>query len=309
MQTLELPKSLSTKQAVIATLAYFDLFGIPLTRAEISEHLFFLEPDEQKIDIYLKESHLIRQHDGYFSLQGDEAFFLNFYKKKQRAKDYWKRVKRYQWLFSICPFVELVAVCNSLPLEDVNENSDIDLFIVVKKGKLFTARFFLTLLTQVFGVRRHGKKVKKRFCLSFYITDEHLNFEPLAQQPFDIYLAYWIKTIEPISGDLQIYENFLKANAEWLKTYFVSESRPRRRFFKKRTEKQETWKARLERWFGADEWEKRFQTNQWNRIQEKYQNLHEKSGTVLSENMLKFHDQDIRGEIKNRWMKRVDALL
>ena len=93
--TYDFPKSMTIKQAVISTLAYFDLFDVPLTREEIYENLFFLNPDQRKIDMYLKESPLIHIHDGYFSLKRNAAFYQHFEGKRRRSKEFWKKVKRW----------------------------------------------------------------------------------------------------------------------------------------------------------------------------------------------------------------------
>lgn len=39
---------------------------------------------------------------------------------------------------------------------EAGENSDIDLFIIAKKGNLWTARFLTTLLTSMLGLRRRN---------------------------------------------------------------------------------------------------------------------------------------------------------
>ena len=302
------PKSLTVKQAIIATLAYFDLFEVPLTRNEISEHLFFTDPDEGKIDIYLRESPLINLKDGLYSLQQYPIFFQNFSEKQARAKEYWKRVKKYQWIFSICPFVKMVGVCNSLPIQDVHEESDIDLFVVTKNKHLFTARFFLTLLTSIFFVRRHGNRVRKRFCLSFYASEDDMCLNNITQKPYDIYLAYWIKTLEPISGEYETYLSFLEQNISWLNNYFKTIT-PHKRYFRKPSPQQYQWKQRLERIFGSKEWEDRFKNWQLTRAKTKFNELENSSGTIISETMLKFHDYDVRDQVRKDWVKRMDSVL
>lgn len=303
------PKSMTTKQAVIATLAYFDLFGIPLTRAEISEFLLFKEPDNQIIDIYLKESPLIHVYDGFYSLQGDENFYLDFFEKKERTKKFWRHVRRYQWLFSICPFIELVCICNSLPIGDIKNNSDIDVFVVARKGKMFTARLFLTIITHIFRLRRHGLKIEKRFCLSFFVTDDSLNLENITLKPYDIYLAYWFHTMQPISGDYEVYEEMVNINQNWLKKYFHNKIPKNKRFFRRRTKKQIQWKDMFENLLDNEKWETKFEKEQLSRANRKSEKLHNRSGTVINSKMLKFHDTDIRSEIREKWVTRIDSLV
>jgi hypothetical protein len=300
------PKNMTVKQAVLSTLAYFHLFGVPLTRSEISEHLFWAEPDEKHISSYLRESPLITERNGYYGLSTDAAFQSEFTQKIQRSRTLWKKVRRFQWIFSICPFVKLVCVCNSLPIYATTEDSDIDLFVVTQKNRLFLARLCLILLTSVMGVRRHGDKVRARFCLSFFISEERMDFSSLTLKPYDIYLAYWIKTLEPIAGDFGEYEKFLSINTPWLSEYFKT-IQAHRRYFRKRSPLQEKIKAKLEGLLDKDEWEEKWKQNQLRRAKDKFYSLKNRSGTVISETMLKFHDEDRREDIRKEWISALQA--
>jgi len=296
------------KQAVLGTLVYFHLFEVPLTRSEISEHLFFAEPDEEKISIYLKESPLVQLVEGYYSLSKEPDFHAKFFEKVQRARRLWKKIRRWQWIFSICPFVKLVCVCNSLPIYAASEDSDIDLLVVTKKNRLFLARLCLTILTGLFGVRRHGNKIKDRFCLSFYVSEDHLNFKDLALEPYDIYLAFWIKTLEPIAGDYRIYEKIFEDNHVWLDEYFKTLTL-HRRYFRKSSGFQGKVKNFFEKYLNRDDWEEKSKQKQIRRAKEKYYGLKDRSGTVISETVLKFHDYDRRKEIRKDWVTLLDQLL
>ncbi len=59
-------------------------------------------------------------------------------------------------LLELFPQILLVALCNSRAMGEAGENSDIDLFIIARKGNLWTARFIVTALTFMFGVRRRN---------------------------------------------------------------------------------------------------------------------------------------------------------
>lgn len=302
------PKSMTVKQAVISTLAYFDIFDVPLTAEEIYENLFFLNPDKAKIDIYLRESPLVHVYDSYYSLKRNRAFYEAWEGKRRRAKEFWKRVHRFQWLFNLCPFVRLVAVCNSLPIRAVEENSDIDLLVITEKKHMFLARFFLTILTSFMLVRRQGKWIRKRFCLSFYITEDNLDLNEIAQKPYDIYLAYWLKTLEPIAGDYNLYKKLINKNEYWMKPYFKTQTLHRRRFRKAKSW-HTNWKNKMEKWFAGEKWEIRMRNWQKKRALEKYQRLLDPSGTVISEKMLKFHDKDVRTQIRHAWVERINEFV
>lgn len=291
-------KEPTTKQAVLATLAYFNIFGIPLTKHELSEYLIFKTADQNKIDIYLKESPLIKSEDGYFSLGLAKSDYMD---KFNRSKEFWKKVRTYQFLFAICPFVKLVCVCNSLCINATDTNSDIDLLVVAKKNRLFMARLIITLLTSIFGVRRHGNKIKKRFCLSFFISENNLDLSKIAIAPHDIYLAYWIKTLQPISGDYGTYENLLKQNADFLQSYFPNPALPKKRYYRKPDAAANSLRKVLEKILGNERLNRKIMAYQIIRAHSKMTELTDKSGTVITEEMLKFHDKDLRHQIKDHW--------
>lgn len=127
-------------------------------------------------------------------------------------------------LLGIFPQIQMVALCNSRAMGEADENSDIDLFIIAKKGNLWTARFLTTLLTSMLGLRRrntHGlkkwtpeytRRTKDRFCLSFFITEEAMNFDSIRLQPDDPYLDRWICTLVPLINKNHAYEHFMEAN-------------------------------------------------------------------------------------------------
>ena len=128
------------------------------------------------------------------------------------------------WMVSLFPQIQMVALCNSRAMGEADENSDIDLFIIAKKGNLWTGRFFVTVITSLLGVRRrntHGlqkwtpkyiKRTKNRFCLSFFITEEAMNLDSVRLQPNDTYLDRWIYTLIPLVNKNATYEHFMEAN-------------------------------------------------------------------------------------------------
>ena len=147
------------------------------------------------------------------------------------------------FLFSLFPQIQMVALCNSRAMGEADENSDVDLFVIARKGNLWTARFLVTFFSAVLGVRRrntHGftkwspeyiKRTKDKFCLSFFITEEHLNLEdirlkaenpppalagsPLVRGAIDPYLDRWIQTLIPLVNKNHVYERFLKENSNF----------------------------------------------------------------------------------------------
>ncbi len=305
---MELPEKMTVKQAVLATLAYFDLFEVPLTREELGEYLLFEKAEERALNLYLKDSSYVHKREGFLSFRWNPEFWQEWEEKQARTRSVFKKVARWRWLLQVCPFVRLVAVCNSSTIGDTRENSDIDLFVIAKPGRIFTARLGLTLLTSLFGLRRHGDKIKERFCLSFYVTEEATDLTQIALPSYDIYLAFWAQSLQPVAGSYSCYEDFVRTNENWLKSYFAHPPR-HKRYFRPRKGFIKTLHSLLEFVLDFDAVERWARSKQWSRTLEKFQALEDKSGTVISDSMLKFHDHDARLEIREEWRKRVEKMV
>lgn len=214
----------------------------------------------------------------------------------------WKRVNRYLKFLRWVPFLRMVAVCNNLSFGKAHANSDIDLFVVAKKGRLFIVRSLLTLILHILGVRRHGKSVTGRFCLSFFIDDSRLNLEDVALEK-DIYLAFWIKSLLPILDD-GVSKTFLQQNL-WAQYFFehekdfvldysrlINEASLFKRFFGKL----------LNGRFG-DFFEYFLMGWQLKRARRKAEKFKTGSSFVIEKSMLKFHQLDRRPLYRDKWIK------
>ncbi len=303
------------KQAVLATLAYFDQFQYPLTLEETERFLFQLEPDRHHIEITLHESQQIQGRGSYFQLTQDADHIAERHLRALVAKRLWKRVNRFRPIFGLIPYIKLVAVCNNLAINNSKPGSDIDLFIVTKPGRLFTSRLILTLWLQLFGVRRYGSKISERFCLSFFATEENLDFTFVKKEPLDIYLAYWFQTLQPIQGDREIYEKLLQKNNDWLQKIFTRPPHPNMHRFK-----EAPWWSRTIRHLQ----EKILNTSLGDKIEEKLENWqitraqkkrdlverdNPEHGIIISRHMLKFHNIDRRKLFYKNWIQTLEILL
>lgn len=304
---------LNLKEAVLATLAYFDLFEYPLTQAELNRYLFKLEPDAHHIDVMLKESRKIRRRGSYYQLAESSDRVATRHERELIAKRFWRRVEKHRWVFQLIPFVRLVAVCNTLALGNPKEESDIDVVVVTQPNRLFTARLLLTILLHLLGVRRHRSKVAGRFCLSFFVAEGHLIADSIAKKPYDIYLAYWLQTLQPIAGDKKVYEKLLEQNSPWLKQFFAGRPHYNMHHFKETPRFLGRIQAVLEkilssRW--GERCEQKLAAWQMTRARKKQKNLNvEETDIVVTPTLLKFHNIDRRNEIFKAWVKKVEEVL
>jgi hypothetical protein len=222
----------------------------------------------------------------------------------------WDKARKYIKILEIVPFVRMVSVCNNLAFGLADEKSDIDLFIITKSKRLFLVRTFVTLVFNFLGVRRHGNKIHQRFCLSFFVDDSVLDLSKVAIDN-DIYLAYWIKSQVPFIND-GVSMQLLKDN-EWAKKHFEDEND----FYIRSNEilpiykKHNFWKRFFEFIFSGflgNITEKLLKKWQIKRASNKAKLVHENSGIVISDHMLKFHNVDRREYFKDLWTKKYGDL-
>ncbi|MBI2453759.1 hypothetical protein HYV58_01115 [Candidatus Peregrinibacteria bacterium] len=193
-------------------------------------------------------------------------------------------------------------MCNSLALGNATEKSDIDLFIITEAKRLASARFCLKILTQLFGMRVHHKKVAGRFCLSFFVTEDNLNLKELAF-PFDPHFASFAATMVPFVGPLSV-EKFFRDNEAWILPYFGNFHSPQfpRNFCSPALRACQVFIEKILGLFGPNLGKRLFQW-QLRRDRDLEKNSSPKTGGIVMEpDIFKFHINDTRQEVSRRFL-------
>ncbi|MGL5830649.1 MAG: hypothetical protein ACRCZE_00705 [Candidatus Altimarinota bacterium] len=303
-------KNLSLEGKIKASLAYFEIFDLALSVEEVMR--FMLGGVETKLDVEkkLKEMGNISQEDGFYVLKGSEKLLEDRVAKSLLADQIREKVDKWKWAFGLVPFVEMVCVCNYSSFDCVEKDSDIDLLIITKPGRIFLARVFLTFYMQLFGVRRHGETVAGRFCLSFYVNENNLNFEEILLKDGDIYFAYWMMALKPVYGPEGIWKKIELEN-KWIEKYFAGFEDRREKFtevLEKKSWIKKIYEFILKGKFGniLEKWLSGYFLK---RHAERQTKLPETASVIVSNQMLKFHNNDKRLEFKQSWKKRLKEVL
>lgn len=201
-------------------------------------------------------------------------------------EELWKKVERYKKIFHYVPWILCVCVCNSLAMHACHKDSDIDLFVITQKNRLWTVRIIITFIFALLGERKTSKSHAGKFCLSFFVTEEALDFSVFAIER-DIYLAYWIETLVPVYNPHQCFERFLAENT-WYE--FEEFSAHQKVFGASRSKNSLLWNL-LESFL-----KKIFLP----RTQKSFQKLWKPFGVIISDTMLKFHNNDQRKVISEK---------
>ncbi len=208
------------EKSILATLVYYDVLDQPLTGWEVFKYLIkkgnLGQVKSKKIIDLLETSPLISQKNGFYFLKGRQKIIKQRIARQEIADHKWKKAKRMVKLLQQIPFIRLIMVSGSLAMDNPKEESDIDLLIVTKAGRIWTCRGLTTLFIHCLGQRRHGLLTKDRFCLNHYLTNRSLKV------PFpSLYNAQTYAHLVPIwQAESGLYKKFQRAN-QWLKNYLV----------------------------------------------------------------------------------------
>jgi hypothetical protein len=293
-------------EAIMKTVAFFDLFDFPLTPEEVMDLLYKYDKPVHIKEIKATLEHLTEKGQlaslkGHFVLAGREPIIETRKARKFIAEKFWTRTKLYGTYMRSVPFVEMIAVCNNLAYDNPSEQSDIDLYIVVKPGRMWLARLLITLILQFYGVRRHGDKIAGRFCLSFFVSDNKLAMEPFELKPEDPYLAYWTKNLRPIYGE-ECYLHFRELNASWLATYGLKfdESYKKHMYHPEKGQLKHFLEWLLKGFLG-NLLENLLKKTIKKRTLRKMEALGPEADVIVSDDILKFHNHDRRREFLEKW--------
>lgn len=131
--------------------------------------------------------------------------------KNKYMDEYIEYINKYWKIYQSIPFVKEIYLCNSISFNALKKDSDIDLFIITSKNSIRRARFFSLLIFFILWLKR-GRKVRKKFCLSFYVTQDHQDLYKISLPSSDIYLNYWLAHLIPLYQEQLNTTNIYKNN-------------------------------------------------------------------------------------------------
>lgn len=226
--------------------------------------------------------------------------FKNYFNIKDKAwefdEKYTKKTIKYLKFVKWIPWILMIWVWNSISMNAWKKSSDIDLFIVSKQNYMRFVRIIITFIFQILLVRKTAKKHAWRFCLSFFATDKWLNFWEFAIKN-DIYLYFWIVYFKPILDFDNTYELFLMQNSKWANFKDYKDIIEKNKEYIKYS-----WKI------SKDSNIIIYINNIFKKIFLKktilsFEKLWKPFWVIINDNLLKFHDKDVRMKVRNELIK------
>ncbi len=210
--------SLDLREAILASLVYYDLFSYPLTLDEI---WFWLPKEASLKDIFWELNDLIDRglvfYQEPFYFLGSETIIGRRCRRERTSEQKLVRAKIIARELILLPWVDLVAISGNLAMKSAGEGDDIDLLILAQSGCLYRARLASILLTELLGQRRRPgqKQAPDKVCLNIFLEANNL---VLPKDRHDFYTAHEALQLAPIIGNNNLYRRFLVDN-DWLIDY------------------------------------------------------------------------------------------
>ena len=293
--------------SIFRTICWFSLFEFPLTHFEIWKWL--LKP-HRAYDLFEVSQSLLQSRWLHDRLQTTNGFYSMKIGRTQqdclaqRHVRFLDGVRKYRKLRSACHFFQLlpsvraVAAANTLSWWHTTEKSDIDLYVVTHPKKIWSTRLFLVFPFLLTGNRpaEETDDRKDPFCFSFFSTTNALQLESLKWDAEDYYLAFWVKSLVPMLDRSSVFAEVSALN-RWADV-LLPNARPRtvhpvhkpKRVFS------------LPIQHGI--FEPLFRTIQKKKFPASLRELANRdSRVVITDEMLKFHDNDRRAQFSAQFQE------
>lgn len=228
----------------------------------------------------------------------------------------WQKFLGRIWPFKFIPFVDFVLAAGSLATGNMRKESDFDVIVGVRQGRIFTARFFCWLIFGMLGWRakhpnlinslplqyyvvlkwRHSSKDK--ICFNHFVAPKAYRLSP----PYNEYWENLYQSLISVYGEPVTIQKFFDANVDWLKERRIYKGDQRHIYRKKGLA------ARIQEWilggWLGDQLEK-LKFIQIYFIERSFKNAGHKPRIIYNDNELEFHPHTQRIEeyvarLKNR---------
>lgn len=208
----------SKQEAIFRTLLYSDLFNCPLREDELFYYLNtkekILQKDISKISL---QTPGVYEWKGWYSLRRSHQSIRNRQERVRISEAKIALARRIIRWITWVPSLRFIGLSGSVAAGNAEVDDDIDFFVIISKGNLFTARLFILFTLQLLGKRRkpHELKAANKACLNMLIDEASL---VIPESRRNLYTAREIGQLLPLFERNNMYQRFLRANG-WTKSF------------------------------------------------------------------------------------------
>ncbi|MDQ5944006.1 MAG: hypothetical protein QG658_72 [Patescibacteria group bacterium] len=199
-------KEQTIREAILDMVAYFGIFGLPVTNERLvgllsvkASHLAVQSIAQDMV----RSGELVMVEDCY-GLAGVEYRGIEMMAMRREAL--MRKAHRVGRIIGLLPFIKAVSVINSVAIGNVHEDSDIDLLIVTTPGRVFVAKGLLWKVFHWLRIIETEERKAGQFSLGMFLTTRGVMFERDIMQENEPDLVYRLMTVEPVYGARRWYE-------------------------------------------------------------------------------------------------------
>ena len=199
-------------QHIIRTLLYFDIFDYPLKGSEVFRFLGMNSIGEKDVIESLEtlnKQHHVFKFGEFYSVRPVAENVSRRLNGNKEAQKFLPIALKQSDLISRFPYVRAVMASGSLSKDYMDENCDLDFFIITTPRRLWICRTLLVLYKRLFLKNSH-----KLFCVNYFVDSEHLEIEEK-----NLFTATELATVIPLYGS-SYYRQLHEKNYEWLIRFF-----------------------------------------------------------------------------------------
>lgn len=197
--------------SVMECVHYFSVFRHPLKKDEIRSFMSESISSEELQDHldYLCAEKLLNHVNGYYFEAGENEDCIRKRSTEElNASLRYRKALRYARFISGFPFVRSVSFSGSLSKGLLDDDGDVDYFIITQPGRLWVCRTLLIGFKKLILLNS-----RNYFCVNYFIDEDHLEVPDRNR-----FVATEISTLKNVFGKTQ-HSEFNKANA-WVNSFF-----------------------------------------------------------------------------------------
>lgn len=204
--------------AIKRTLCYSTLFNYPMSFFQIGTYLISGKRTKER---YLKQDLNRLAKDGWakkrYGKYGIKSEKYSDWQSKQEItkKLINKNLKFLKFIGSV-PWIKMMSITGSVSFYNSDKNSDIDIFIITEKNRVWITRGFVTLLTKILDKHPSFDGKPESFCTNLFIDETAMEWE---KKKRNLFVASDIVHMQPIINKDNTYFRFIEQNT-WVFNFF-----------------------------------------------------------------------------------------
>ena len=192
-----------SSRAIIRVVCYYGMFKYPVKAVEIKKNLSVKISDQElneELEL-LVDQKLLSRRGRFFWIGTDEELVVRRLQGNLRARKFMRKARAIGSRVSKFPFVKGIYISGSLSKGYIDDEGDIDYFVITSPNRLWLTKGLLALIKKVFLLNS-----KKYFCFNYFIDDRSLKIPDE-----NLFTAVELTTLIPIYNS-GLYHEMVKKN-------------------------------------------------------------------------------------------------